>query len=81
MDQPDVPALLHQAKEEHPELDLDNVTYYIGRETIRHATDGTGIPLWQERIYAFLKRNSSQVQDYLNLPTDSVVEIGRQIAI
>jgi len=57
------------------------VTYYVGHETIRHCASGTGLPLWQEKIYAFLQRNSAQIHEYLNLPYESVVEIGRQVEI
>jgi len=81
MDKPDIPALLRQAKKSGSNLDLSDVTYYVGHETILHCPDGTGLPLWQEKIYAFLQRNSAQIHDYLNLPRESVVEIGKQIEV
>jgi KUP system potassium uptake protein len=34
-----------------------------------------------EAIYAFLQRNSAHVTEYFRLPADTVVEIGREIAI
>jgi hypothetical protein len=39
------------------------------------------MPLWQERIFAAIMRNASRVTDYFRLPTEQVVEIGRQISI
>ncbi len=81
MEKPDIPALLQQAKIYECHLDLSDVTYYVAHETILHCPDGTGLPLWQEKIYAFLQRNSAQIDEFLNLPNKSVVEIGRQIEI
>jgi potassium transporter len=57
------------------------VTYYVGHETVTRRQDGGGLPRWQEEMFAFMERNASHVTDYFNLPSDQVVEIGRQIAI
>jgi KUP system potassium uptake protein len=81
MEKPDIPLLLQEAVKEGCNLDLRDITYYVGHETILHCPDGTGLPLWQEKIFAFLQRNSTQIHEYLNLPPESVVEIGRQIEI
>jgi len=43
--------------------------------------DGRGLPRWQEALFAAMERNASHVTDYFNLPSEQVVEIGRQIAI
>jgi KUP system potassium uptake protein len=81
MEKPDVPGLLRQAHERGCDLDLDDLTYYVGHETVVPRTDGPGLPRFVSLCYAFLQRNSLHVSDYLNLPTDSVVEIGRHIGI
>jgi len=62
-------------------FDPDDVTYYVGHETVLHRIDGSGLPEWQEAIFAAMERNSSHVSDYFNLPRDRVVEIGRQVEI
>ena len=80
MEKPDIPALLKRATKHHCNLDLSDITYYIGHETIVHCPKG-GLPLWQEKIFALLQRNSAQIHDYLSLPPESVVEIGRQVEI
>jgi len=81
MEKPDIPQLLQQARTLGCDLDLSDVTYYVGYETILHCPDGTGLPLWQEKIYALLQRNSAQIHEYLHLPRESVVEIGRQVEV
>jgi KUP system potassium uptake protein len=57
------------------------VTYFVGHETVVAREDGQGLPRWLERMFAFLQRNSMQVTDYFRLPADTVVEIGREVAI
>ena len=81
MERPDVPALLATAKQHRCDIDLSDVTYYVGHETIVHKEDGKGLWRWQEAIYAFMQRNSSHVGDVLRLPLEQTVEVGRQVAI
>jgi KUP system potassium uptake protein len=81
MERPDIPPLLATANSDGCELDLDDVTYYVGHASIVHRDDGKGLPRWQEGLYAFMERNSSHVGDVLRLPNESTVEVGRQIEI
>ncbi len=81
MERPDVGALLAESKRKGAEIDLDDVTYYVGAETIVPASDGKGLPRWQEVLYAAMSRNAARISDYLDLPCDRVVEIGREIEV
>jgi KUP system potassium uptake protein len=81
MERPDIPALLRQANTLGCKLKLDDVTYYVGHETVIRRDDGKGLPRVVESMFAFLQRNSMHVSDYFRLPADSVVELGREIAI
>ena len=81
MEHPDIAAVLAACKAKGAELDLDDVTYYVGRETIVPREGGAGIPHWQEALFAAMERNEARISDYLKLPHDHVVEIGREIAI
>ena len=81
MERPDVPALLRQANALGCQLKLEDVTYYVGHETIVRREDGTRLPRVVESMFAYLQRNSLHLSDYLRLPADSVVELGREIAI
>jgi KUP system potassium uptake protein len=81
MERPDIPALLKQTRALGCALDLQDVTYYVGHETILHRRDGRGLVAWEEALFAAMVRNSSHVTDFFRLPRDGVVEIGRQIAI
>jgi KUP system potassium uptake protein len=81
MERPHIPELLTTSKSLGCTIDLDDVTYYVGRETVVPREDGKGLPAWQERIFVVMERNAVHVSDFFNLPSDQVVEIGRQVAI
>jgi KUP system potassium uptake protein len=81
MERPDIPALLEQTRAFGCNLDLQDVTYYVGHETIVRRDDGKGLALWEEAFYAAMVSNAAHVSDILRLPANAVVEIGRQIAI
>jgi KUP system potassium uptake protein len=81
MERPNIPALLAAGKSLGCTVDLNDVTYYVGHETVVHREDGMGLPAWQERIFAVMERNAVHVSDFFSLPSDQVVEIGRQVAI
>jgi KUP system potassium uptake protein len=82
METPDIPALLARVHGlGRCQLDLEDVTYYVGHETVLHRADGRGLPAWEEKLYAFMERNAAHVTDFFSLPRDRVVEIGRQIEI
>ncbi|MEP9372746.1 KUP/HAK/KT family potassium transporter [Mesorhizobium sp. KR1-2] len=81
MERPDIPALLRQAQIKECGIGLDDVTYYIGRETVISRDGGNWLANFQKSLFALMERNSAHVTDFLRVPTESVVEIGRQVAI
>jgi len=81
MERPDIPSLLQTAYAGGCGVDLSDVTYYIGHETIVPSDDEKRVPRWLEALFAAMQRNSAHVSDYFKLPRDAVVEIGREIAI
>jgi KUP system potassium uptake protein len=81
MDRPNVLAILDDCRTKGIEIDRDDVTFYIGHESIVPRDDRRGIPRWQEAIFAAMARNSVRITDVLKLPNDQVVEIGRAVAI
>jgi KUP system potassium uptake protein len=81
MERPHIPELLAASKALGCTVDLADVTYYVGHETVIAREDGAGLPAWQERLFAVMERNSVHVSDFFSLPQDCVVEIGRQVAI
>jgi KUP system potassium uptake protein len=81
MERPHIPELLQTSKSLGCTVDLADVTYYVGHETVVSRDDGRGLPAWQEQPFALMERNAIHISDFFSLPSDQVVEIGRQISI
>ena len=81
MERPDVPGLLREAHFEGCDVDLNDATYFIGHETIVARGPGLGLPKPVEATFAFMQRNAAHATEYFRIPHNSVVEIGREIAI
>jgi KUP system potassium uptake protein len=69
----------HQGK--LPGIDLTDITYYIGRETIIPSEDIPGMSVWRETLFAFLQRNAERTAAFFGVPTGQVVEFGTEIEI
>ncbi|MEI8255486.1 MAG: hypothetical protein WCJ30_07410 [Deltaproteobacteria bacterium] len=79
LETPDVPALLARAiKEASLPFSVDEVTYYLGRETFVSGERGRMGP-WSESLFAFLSRNAHSAPMYFGVPPERVVELGAQI--
>jgi KUP system potassium uptake protein len=81
MERPDIPALLQQAHERGCAIDLSDITYYVGHETVVPGEDEKALPRWMEALFAFMQRNSAHLTEYFKLPVEAVVEIGREVSI
>ncbi|AIY42157.1 Kup system potassium uptake protein [Collimonas arenae] len=81
MEKPDIPAVLKRACQQIPSLDFDDAVYYVGYVDVIQREDGQGLTAWQGNMFALMERNSMHVSDFFRLPKDSVILIGRQVAI
>ena len=81
MEQPDIPALLEAAHASGCGINLSDVTYYVGHETVVPSDSDKRLPRWVEALFAAMQRNSVHVSEYFKLPRDAIVEIGREVAI
>ena len=79
MEHPRVAERLREVVErERLLVDLNEITYYIGKETLT-ATNSGQMGRIAERIFAYLRRNAVEVESTFCLPPQQVVEIGTQI--
>jgi KUP system potassium uptake protein len=78
MQDPDVPDALLKARDQGVELDLDDLTYFLGRETII-ITRRPGMAAWRERLFVVMARNAVRATAFFRLPTERVVELGVQV--
>jgi KUP system potassium uptake protein len=78
MEDPDVPAALMQAREQGLPLDADDLTYFLGRETII-VTARKGMAIWREKLFVLMARNAVRANTFFRLPPERVVELGVQV--
>jgi KUP system potassium uptake protein len=77
MEQLNVPAILHQAKDAGIEYDPMKTTFVLGRETLIPA--GKRLPRWRVRLFGFMSRNSQRATVHYGIPPNRVIEIGFQV--
>jgi len=78
MQDPDVPSALLAARALGAELDLDDLTYFLGRETII-VTQRPGMAVWREKLFVIMARNAVRATAFFHLPPERVVELGVQV--
>jgi KUP system potassium uptake protein len=78
MEDPDVPEALAQAREQGLALDTDDLTYFLGRETII-VTRRKGMAIWREKLFVLMARNAVRATAFFRLPPERVVELGVQV--
>ncbi len=76
---PDVPALLAGRDLGGQLLDLEETTFFLGRETLVPTRRPGGMPIWRERLFAWMTRSAQRAASYFQIPSDRVIEIGSQI--
>jgi KUP system potassium uptake protein len=79
-DDPDVPSALENLKGMGCEINPMSTSYFLSRDSIV-PTVGGGMAQWREKMFAQMHLNASSAADFLNLPSNSVVELGSKIEI
>ncbi|MBA4328158.1 MAG: potassium transporter Kup [Polaromonas sp.] len=77
---PDVPKALQQMRTRGCELETMTTSYFLSRDVVV-PTIGGGMMPWREKLFAQMHHNASGAADFLNLPNNSVVELGSKIEI
>jgi KUP system potassium uptake protein len=80
MQDPNVPDALHVAQTRGLDIDADDVTYFLGRETIL-VTHRRGMAMWREKLFVLMTRNAVRATAFFRLPPERVVELGVQVEI
>ncbi|MBN9366203.1 MAG: potassium transporter Kup [Comamonadaceae bacterium] len=77
---PDLPRALGLMRGRGCELDGMTTSYFLSRDVVT-PTVGSGMAPWREKLFAQMHHNASGVADFLNLPSNAVVELGSKIEI
>jgi KUP system potassium uptake protein len=78
MEDPDIPAALRLIHARGVSLDPDDVTFFLGRETLI-VSARKGMARWRERLFVIMARNAVRATGYFHLPPERVVELGVQV--
>ncbi|MEY4317507.1 MAG: hypothetical protein RI902_1315 [Pseudomonadota bacterium] len=79
-DSPDVPGALTHLHGMGCQIDTMTTSYFLSRDSIVPTVAG-GMAQWREKLFAQMHLNASSAADFLNLPSNSVVELGSKIEI
>ena len=79
-EEPDVPETLIEAELPGLHFDMMETTFFCSRESLV-ATEHAGMPLWRDKIFAFMARNASPATDFFRIPGNRLVELGTKVEI
>lgn len=80
MQQPDVPATLKLVENCGPEIRMMDTSFFLARQTLLPSAR-PGMPVWREKLFAWMLRNAESAMEFFRLPTNRVVELGSQVEI
>ncbi|MCO5142510.1 MAG: potassium transporter Kup [Oligoflexia bacterium] len=80
MQTPNIFEILDSAKKQGLDFTFDEITFFLGRETIL-ASHHPGMAIWREKVFAFMLRNAQRATAFFQIPADQVIEVGMQVEI
>ncbi|WP_245267210.1 potassium transporter Kup [Methylosinus sp. LW3] len=80
MESPRVPAALAAMRKAGVKYDIMTTSFFLGRRSIKESP-ASEMPVWQDKLYVALTRQSANATDFFSIPTDRVVELGAQLTI
>jgi KUP system potassium uptake protein len=81
MQTPSIPQALRLCGKLGLEIDLKDITYYVGRETLIPKRRVSFWWPWRRHLFVFLTRNAMRNTAYYHLPAEDVVELGFEVEI
>lgn len=81
MEDIDVPARLRNARLCVESRKLDEISYYIGHETIVPDSGVKGMQAWREAIFVWMQRSFTPTGASFGIPSRQLVEVGAEIKI
>jgi len=77
---PDVPEALKLLADRGIPLPEMDTSYFLSRDIVI-PTFGDGMAMWREKLFASMHRNAAAAADFLNLPSNRIVELGAKVEI
>ncbi|WP_132584764.1 potassium transporter Kup [Paralcaligenes ureilyticus] len=81
--EPNVPQLLEQIAQTHPELNLEpmRTSYFLSRQTVLVVRRLSWRLSWRRSLFAFMARNATRSTRFYKIPPNRVVEMGMQFEL
>ena len=80
MESPNVPKALGLVRKQGVRFDIMATSFFLGRRSVVPSAQ-SGMPLWQDKLYIFLLRNSANPTEFFRIPPGRVVELGAQVTV
>jgi KUP system potassium uptake protein len=80
METPDVSEILEACGGSGLQIDLKDVSFYLGRETFVVGGE-SALSHWRKQLFLILSRNARPATEFFKIPPDRVIELGSQIKI
>ncbi|WP_432200706.1 potassium transporter Kup [Erythrobacter sp. W53] len=80
MEETNVPDGLQKMDRCGGEFDMMQTSFFLSRQTLL-PSEKPGMPIWREKIFAWMLRNAATAMEFFRLPTNRVVELGSQVEI
>jgi KUP system potassium uptake protein len=76
----DVPKALELMQGRGCQLDAMSTSYFLSRDLVVPKL-GEGMALWREKLFAQMHHNAGAAAEFLNLPSNAVIELGSKLEI
>lgn len=80
MEIPKMKHILDALRTNNIHFNIKETTFVLGRETILPSSE-PNMPLWQEKLFAFMSKNAQRPTAYFKIPPNQVIEVGIQVEI
>jgi KUP system potassium uptake protein len=80
MEDPQVNSMLTLASGQGLDLNLETVSFYIGRESLV-ISEQSAMARWRANLFLLMSRNATDATLFFSLPADQVIEVGVKLEI
>lgn len=81
MQTPNIPSELRRCEELGLALDLDTIHYVVSGIDLLAGRKRDGMPLWRDKLFAFLARNTRDATTAYHIPIDQQMTVGMRMGI
>jgi KUP system potassium uptake protein len=81
MESPNLPRALKLCRLRGLKFDAMSTSFFLGRRSLIPDTRASAMPMWQDKLFIFLMKNSTSPTDFFHIPAGRVVEMGAQVTV